>query len=159
MLEILTPLVKLHRVSRSVDPSVFVAKPGIWGELNPDGSLKNVVTDEPAKINKLVVNSASENVYESNDVEVGRVTTIEDFGVRCLVDGEGFTGTPNSTINVGDLLAVSNIEGFEGKLFSTDENPNTETGDYEVVARVEETDAVAGTIVYKTISPQYPVTL
>jgi len=155
MLEILTPLVKLHRVSRSVDPSVFVAKPGIWGELNPDGSLKNVVTDTPAKINKLVVNSASENVYESNDVEVGRVTTIEDFGVRALVDGEGFTGEPA----VGDLLAVSNITGFEGKLFSTTENPNTEVGDYEVVARVEETDAVAGTIVFKTISPQYPVTL
>lgn len=155
MLEILTPLVKLHRVSRSVDPSTFVAKPGIWGELQVDGSLKNVVTATPAKINKLVVNSASENVYESNDVEVGRVTTIEDFGVRCLVDGEGFTGDPA----VGDLLAVSNIAGYEGKLFSTDENPNTETGDYEVVARVEETDAVAGTIVYKTISPQYPVSL
>jgi len=155
MLEILTPLVKLHRVSRSVDTSAFVAKPGIWGELQPDGSLKNIVTDTPAKINKLVVNSASENIYESNDVEVGRVTTIEDFGVRCLVDGEGFTGDPA----VGDLLAVSTVATFEGKLFSTTENPNDEDNDFEVVARVEEVDAIAGTIVYKTISPQYPVTV
>jgi hypothetical protein len=149
MLEILTPIYKVHRVSRSVNPATFVAVPGIWAVLNSDGSLKNVVTSSPDKTNKLVINSASSNPYESNDVEVGRVSTVEDIGIRCLVDGAGFTGNPA----VGDLLAVSTPLGYEGKLFSTTENPWGESGDFQIVARVEEVDAVAGTIVFRTISP------
>jgi hypothetical protein len=150
MLEILTPLSKLHRVSRSVDSSTFIAVPGMWGELQHDGMLINIVTNVPAKINKLIINSSSNNAYESNDVEVGRVSTIEDIGVRCFVDNNGFTGDPA----VGELLAVSDKAGAEGLLFSIDEQPNGEFGDYEIVAVVEEKDSVAGTIVYRTLSPE-----
>jgi hypothetical protein len=149
MLEILTPLVKLHRVSRAVDPSTFVAAPGIWAALNSDGTLQNITTDTPPTLSKLVVNSASSNPYESNDVESGRVTTIEDIGVRVLVDTEGYTGTPT----VGGLLAVSDKAGYEGKLFLYTEHPHSEAGSYEIVARCEEVDAVNSTIVYRTMSP------
>jgi hypothetical protein len=154
MLEILTPIVKLHRVSRSVDPTTFEAAPGIWGVLMGDGSLVNVTTDTPSKLNKLVVNSASSNKYESNDVEVGRLTTIEDIGVRVLVDDAGFT--TGGGLAQGEALAVSVKAGYEGKLFGVDENPNSEgPGDFEIVARIEEVDAVSGTIVYKTVAPSY----
>ena len=154
MLEILTPLVKLHRVSRSVNPDTFVAVPGIWGVLGIDGSLTNVATGVVTKLNKLVVNSASNNKYESNDVEVGRVTTIEDIGVRVQVDSAGFTS--GGGLVQGEALAVSVKAGFEGLLFGVDENPNGEgPGDYEIVARVEEIDATNGTIVYKTVAPTY----
>ena len=160
MLEILTPLVKLHRVSRSVDPSTFTAVPGIWGVLLPDGSLRNVVDDEvPSVLNKLVVNSASNNKYESNDVEVGRVTTIEDVGTRVLVDGAGAVDIAG--MDQGDPLAVgTKVGGTAVMLFSVNKNPTGEaSGDYEVVAMVEEIDATSGTLVFRTVSPVlFPVT-
>lgn len=148
MLEILTPLIKLERVSRLFDKDNFVAVPGLWAEVTADGSLKNVVTDTPAAINKLVITSASDNIYESHDIEAGRITTLESIGARVMVDSEGYDGT----INQGDTLVVSTADGTEGKLVSTAET--SETGEYEVVARAEVVNASEGYIIYRTISPE-----
>ena len=146
-MEILTPMQKVERVSRSVEPSTFVAAPGIWASLQADGSLINTVTSTPSKINKLVIGSASNNMYESNDVEVGRIATLESFGARCKVDSTSFAGV----INQGDLLVVSCDSGTEGKLvaFAT----VTATGVYEHVARCEQIDTTY--LYFKTISPSF----
>ena len=92
MLEILTPMNKIERVSRKGAPATFVAAPGIWAELEAAGSIKNVVDGVPAAINKLVIGNASSNQYESHDVEVGRITTSESQGIRIKVDTAGYTG-------------------------------------------------------------------
>jgi hypothetical protein len=154
MLEILTILNKVDRVSRVVDPDSFVAAPGIWGAIQSDGSIANCDAASVKYIHKLAMSSASSSVYESHDIEVGRITTMESLGTRVKVDSEGYAGT----IAQGDLLFVSyNTTGTStiGKLRSTTEAGH-ETGDFEVVARAEE----VGTdyLVYKTISP-YKVTL
>lgn len=149
MLDILTPLIKLERVSRKVDPATFTAVPGVWVKVQADGSLVNVTEDTPSTMNKMVISSASSNIYESHDVEVGRITTLESHGYRATIDSDGYTGSPSQ----GDLLAVSDKSGAIGKLFSITETPNSEWGTYEVVARCEEVDAVNGTITIRTISP------
>lgn len=149
MLEILTPLIKIHRVPRTIDPATFTARPGMFANLKADGSLENVVTGTIPTNPKMVVNSASSNKYESNDVEVGRCTTIEDIGVRFTVDSDVITGNPT----VGNRVSVSCIAGFEGRLFDVVETPNAEAGTYPVVAVVEEKDSIAGTWTLKTVSP------
>lgn len=146
MLEILTPLNKVERVSRQIDPATFVAAPGVWAQVTADGSLINVLEGVNAKINKLVMGSASSNVYESHDVEVGRITTMESYGNRVKVDGAGYHGT----IVAGDMLVVSSAADSLGKLMSVSD---AAAGTYEVVARCEEINDVTGLLTYKTVSP------
>jgi len=145
MLEILTPLSKVHRVSRVIDPANFTAEPGVWAEVQSDGSLANITESSPTQLNKMVITSASDNIYESHDVEVGRISTVEDHGIRCKVDSVGFHGT----ISQGDDLYVSSEVGEAGKL--TNAAGITETGDHELVAKAE----VVGTdyIIFRTLSP------
>jgi hypothetical protein len=147
-LEILTPLDKLHRVSRKVDKDTFVIEPGQWGEVKADGSLENITTDTPGVITKLVMSNVSDNVYESHDIEVGRATTVEDIGYRFQVDSTGFVGTAA----FGEFYAVSDKAPNEGKLFDIAEKPTSEAGNYEVVARCEEVGT--GYRVFRTVSPE-----
>ena len=147
MLEILTPLNKLERVSRQIDPATFIAAPGIWGQVQSDGSLINVLNTVKAKINKLVIGSASGNVYESHDVEVGRITTLETIGARVKVDSVGYAGV----INQGDFLLVSSDTASLGKLITL--ATASSKGDYEYVARAEEVNSSAGYLIFRTISP------
>ena len=146
MLQILTPLNKVERVSRSIDPTTFVAAPGVWAQLQADESIINVVAGTNALVNKLVIGSSSSNIYESHDVDVGRVATMESFGVRCQVDSTGYYGS----MTLGDLLCVSSLAGQLGKLVSSREAAN---GIYEIVARCEKIDTVGGFLTFKTISP------
>jgi hypothetical protein len=147
MLEILTPLNKVERVSRQIDPATFVAAPGIWAQVQTDGSLLNVLNTVKALVNKLVIGSASSNVYESHDIEVGRITTMESHGVRCKVDSAGYAGS----ITHGDFLIVSSDTANLGKLVNL--AGATSTGVYEVVARAEEVNSTAGTLIFRTVSP------
>ena len=149
MLEILTVMSKLDRVSRVVDPSSFVAAPGIWAAVQSNGAVANCDASSLKYIHKMVIGSKSSNIYEGHDVEVGRIGTMESVGTRCKVDGEGYAGT----IVQGDLLMVSyHTTGTStiGKLRSTTESGH-ETGEREIVARAEEVGT--GYIVFKTISP------
>lgn len=147
MLEILTPLTKLERVSRQIDPATFVATPGIWGQVQSDGSLINVLNTVKAKVNKLVIGSASDNVYESHDVEVGRITTLESIGCRVKVTSTGYAGV----IAQGDFLIVSSDTASLGKLITV--ATAVSKGDYEVVARAEEVNSVSGYVIFRTVSP------
>jgi len=154
MLEILTHLAKVDRPVRVVDPSSFVAAPGIWGAVQANGSIANCDAAAVKTLHKMVIGSKSSNIYEGHDVEVGRIGTMESVGVRCKVDGEGYAGT----IVQGDLMYVSyHTTGTStiGKLRSTTEAGH-ETGSREIVARAEEIGT--GYVVYKTISP-YVATL
>jgi len=146
MLEILTLMEKIERVSRSIESS-FVAYPGLWAVLNNDGSIENITEGSNAKVNKLVIGSKSSSVYESHDTAVGRITTMESHGTRCKVNSGGFYGK----VNQGDRLVVSSFANSLGKLVSVEET--AETGDHEIVARCEEVDPNGDWIVFRTMSP------
>lgn len=147
MLEILTLLNKVERVSRVINPATFTSEPGLWAKVEDDGSIVNA-DGTPGEINKMVITSRTDNIYESHDTEVGRISTMESIGARCKVDAEGYAGT----INQGDLLMVSSDtgSGTEGKLVSVAET--AETGTFEQVARAEEVNDAEGYIVFRTIS-------
>lgn len=147
MMEILTPMNKIERVSRKIDAATFVAEPGIWAVCGSTGILTNVASGVNALVNKLVMTSASSSAYESHDVSVGRITTMESHGIRVKVDTEGFTAT---TAVAGDLLVVSSAAATLGKLIPSDE---AVAGTYEVVARIEEVGASSAYIIYRTLSP------
>jgi hypothetical protein len=150
MLNILTPLAKLTRVSRKIDPATFVAAPGIWAAVASDASIANQVNGVLSKVNKLVISSASSSVYESNDVEVGRIATLESPGARCTVDSAGFAGTPAA----GDDLAVAHYTLHLGKLVTMTSLATTYSGTtFTVVARTEQYDSTAGTLTFETVSP------
>jgi len=148
MFEILTPMDKVERVSRAINPATFIAAPGIWAYLDTDGSIKNITTASNNVINKLVIGSASASVYESHDVEVGRIATMESFGVRCKTD-TGFT-TAHGIPVVGDMLVVSSNVATLGKLIPL---RLSTPGTYEIVARVEEYSSTLGYIIFRTLSP------
>ena len=148
MLEILTPLNLVQRVSRQI-PATFVASPGIWAEVQANGSIDVLTANTPATITKLVIGSASSSIYESHDVAVGRITTMESHGIRIKMDSDGFTGSPTQ----GCQLAVSDKAVALGKLFDIAVTPNHELGDYEIVARCEQVNS-DGTIIIRTLSPR-----
>ena len=150
MLEILTIMSKLDRVSRVVDPSSFVGAPGIWGAVQANGSIANCDGTAVKTIHKLIIGSKSSNIYEGHDVEVGRIGTMESVGTRCKVDSEGYAGT----IAQGNLLYVSyQTTGSTsiGNLSAIAAPVGGERGTREIVARCEEVGT--GYIVFKTISP------
>jgi hypothetical protein len=144
MIEILTPLSKCIRVSRAIDPATFVAAPGSWAGVAADGSLVAVSTT-PAKVNKLVIGSSSNNKYESHDVEVGRITTLEGpVGLRFKITSDHYVGTPGQ----GTYLVPSSEALELGKLRLI---VGATTGTYENVARVEQ--AGTGFLICTLISP------
>ena len=147
MLEVLTPLRLAQRVTRKVAAASFVATPGIWAEVDANGGLVAITANTPATITKLILGNASSSQYESHDIQVGRITSMESHGIRVKVDTDGYTGSPAQ----GALLAASDKTGAIGKLFSMGETPNGESGDYEVVARCEEVGT--GFIIFRTVSP------
>ena len=148
MMELLTPMNKSERVSRKVDPDTFIAEPGIWGATQTDGSIDLITDNASTVVNKLVMTSNSSSPYESQDVEVGRITTMESIGMRVKVDSAGFALTPA----LGDFLMVSSTPAYKGKLVSIGDEVEV-TGNREVVARCEESNMTEGWIIYRTISP------
>jgi hypothetical protein len=150
MLDILSPLTKVTRVSRSIyDQTTFVAVPGVWGRLRPDGTIDLVRTHHDPTNPKLIINSASANKYESEDIKVGRIATLESPGIRCKVDAVGFTGV----IAQADDLVVCSDTGKEGKLIAL---PVVD-GAYVVVARAEQINVSEGWIIFETVSPRTEV--
>ena len=143
MLDIRTPLSKDIRVSRKIDVGNFVALPGVWVGIAADGKAFNVVTGTTPAVCKICISSASANMYESNDVKVGRITTLESTGVRFGVDADGFGGSSAAS---GAYLSVDNASGKEGKL------KVAATGE-TIVATVEGYDAASGILTFVTSSP------
>ena len=144
---ILTPMSKLDRVSRQIDPDTFTATPGIWAVLNTNGTLTNVVANTPNLVNKMVINQRTTSKYESHDTAVGRIATMESIGTRVMLSYSLYVGV----INQGDRLVVSTDSDTLGKLISAEET--YETGTYEIIARCEEAHITAGYIIIRTVSP------
>ena len=173
MLDIKTPLSKLHRVARKVDASSFSASPGLWAYLD-SGEAKNIsATSSQPKVLRLVLGNASSSQYESNDVESGRIATLEHV-FRASVDDTGFQevgGNGTSTITDGysegaelSVAYTTSTDGTNalscqttdlGKLrpISTSTNDNGQI----VVARVESYDSTNGILTFNTVTP-YPKT-
>ena len=152
MFNILTPLRLVERVSRKINSSTFVAVPGIWAEVTSTGALVNVSANQ-ALVNKLVIGDASSSIYESHDVSVGRITTMESHGIRVQTDSVGFLYSNLANVNIGDECYVA---VGTGKLASVNENPEAmvvSDGSFEIVARIEQVDATAGWVIYRTTSP------
>ena len=147
-LQILTPLSKVDRVSRAINPDTFRSIPGIWAVLNNDGTLSNVVEDTPSLVNKLVMNGRTGSIYESHDTSAGRIATMESIGIRCRVSDNLYSGD----IFLGDRLVVSTAGATLGQLVSAE--TTTETGIYEIVARCEEINKTLGYMVFRTLSPR-----
>jgi len=139
MLEIQTPLSKVERVSRALLNDTFVAAPGLWGKIDSDGKIANIAATNISLVVKLVIGNASSNVYESHDVEVGRITTMESHGVRVKVDTEGFGGVIGD-FTLGDLLIVSSKAGQMGKVVPS-VGETEAAGVFPLVAQVEEVGA------------------
>jgi len=146
LFEVLTQMATVHRVTRKVDPGNFILVPGRWADF-VNGVIQNVTTHTPAVITKLVVSNASTSLYESHDIKVNRVTTLEEFNVRCRANGITCVMTGLTT---GAPLVVSTEPGDEGKLAVVSQ---VSSGTYTVVARVVSINIEDGTMVFINVSP------
>lgn len=134
MLDVKTPLIKCVRVSRKIDIVNFIGQAGVWIKVNSDGSASNITTNSAPTVAKLCIGTHTDNAYESRDVDVGKITTMETIGARCDVDSIGFNGT---NFPSGSYLTIDVSAGNEGKLkiansgdtiFAVTEGYNSETG-------------------------------
>ena len=145
-LQILTLMHLVERVTRPIDQT-FYEHIGRWARVRSDGSLANIIPFTPSKVNKLVIGSKPYNKYEGHDASVGRITTMESYGIRCKVSATGYDGI----INQGDRLVVSVDPDSLGQLISAETNQID--GTYEVVARAEEINTTEGYLIFRTLTP------
>lgn len=143
MLDIRTPLSRVVRVTRKIDVGNFVAVPGTWVGIDNDGKAYNVVTPTVPAVCKLVIGYASNNMYESNDVKVGRITTLESIGCRFGVDADGFS----EVAAAGNYLSVDASSAPKaGKLKVADSGET-------IVAVAEGYDASTGILTFNICCP------
>ena len=151
MFEILTPLNKVERVTRKINPATFTGLPGFWAVLESDGSLSNNEVNSGGSVenpvNKLVIGDNSTDPYEAHTVQVGRISTAESIGIRIRMDNTYFTNNNPGNIVMGAIMCagyfinlVPLANTFAPRLF-------------EAVARVEEFNADKTIIVIRTIQP------
>jgi hypothetical protein len=112
--DILTPLYKIHRVSRKIaELEEFDINPGYWVDKNGVGDIINI-TDATTSLTSpaLCLSSATKGdafyydglaAYESHDTKLGRITVIEEPGVRASFGSDYFIGTLPS---VGDKISI-----------------------------------------------------
>ena len=88
--DVLTPLSKTHRVSRHIattdgtNPITLVTEPGLWVQNTAEGVTSKSVT-ALSGLSMIGLSSATDNPYESNDIEVGYISTLREPGVRVIV--------------------------------------------------------------------------
>jgi len=128
--EVLTPLTKIHRISRQISASNgFDMEPGRWVKL--DGSGRAIAFDTSVKpfktdvvelsISSAISSSNGLSEYEANDTKVGRITTIATPGTRILIGLGLLKGAPavGSKVTISETtvtdpnLDVSVAGGFE----------------------------------------------
>jgi hypothetical protein len=143
MLNILTLLNKTVRVTRQVNLSGFTIEPGMWVQVDNDGVVSNITTGTAPATAKLCITPVTGNTYESHDVKVGHITTMETIGCRYEVSNVGFTG---GYLSKGAYLTVDTTAGNKGKL-------RYALGGERVVAVVEKYDSGAGLLTCMIVSP------
>ena len=171
MLDVKTPLSKVHRATRKI-ASGFGAAPGLWAYVTTGNVLTNIAaTSTQPKVLKIVLGNASTNIYESNDIEVGSVSTLEGV-FRAAVDTNGYQKLASN--GTSDLSALY-TQGAELTVSYTTSNA-TGTSDVSaalladlgklrpcgtistgaiVVARVENIDTTNNVLTFETVTP-YP---
>jgi len=168
MFDVKTPLSKIHRATRRI-PSTFLAVPGIWAAVGTNGSLYNIPTTCTAggqpQVLKPVLGNASSSVYESNDIKVGSIATLET-PFRASVDGAGYAKVRSDGTAYGAALAqgadlsvafvVTNATGTSNLTYSLLADLGKlkpACTDEVVVARVESCDVVNGILTFETVTP------
>ena len=175
MLSVKTPLSKLHRATRRLDPSTFVAAPGLWAYVDSaDGKIKNIAstsTNQSQKtVLKIVLGNASTNQYESNDIEVGSIATLEGIfraqvdsnGFQVLIGGTGTQATTAVTYAEGDELTVAykvtsataNTSYAFAQAADIGKLRPVVTNGEIVVARVEAFDSTNNLLTFETVGPR-----
>ena len=167
MLNVLTPLSKVHRASRRVDKDTFIAAPGLWAYINSSGVLANIASTSTnqtqPQVLKIVLGNASSNQYESNDIEVGSISTVEGY-FRASADTNGYQklasdGTSSLTYAQGAALTPAYLVTGTGDSSVTyaaaadiGKLRPAATGDV-VVARVENIDSTNNVLTFETVTP------
>ena len=147
MFNVITKMELFDRPSRPIaDQDNFTSIAGAIADL-VDGAVTNVTTDTDPVNPVFVLTAVSGNVYEGHDVKGGRVTTLEDYGVRINVDTKIIEGAAPA----GTYLVPAVADGTEGKLIAA-------TTGKTAVAQVVVADAINGIYEIKTVSPFIPVT-
>ena len=168
-LEIKTPLSKVHRAVRHIS-TTFTAAPGLWAYVSTGNVLTNIsATSTQPKVLKMVLGNASSSDYESNDVEVGSISTVEGV-FRAAVGSNGYqmlgsdgTSSLSALYTQGAELTVAYTTATDG---TTETNAaatdlgklrpvGTESTGAIVVARVENIDTVNNILTFETVTP-YP---
>lgn len=171
MLDVKTPLSKIHRTTRRIATG-FAAVPGSWAYIASTGVLTNVVSTSTnqtqPKVLKCVMGNASTNTYESNDIAVGSIATLETV-FRAAVDSNGYataaaagTSLNNATYypqgqELTVAYLVTSTATGAGLQFSATADigklrPVVTNGEV-VVARVEGIDATNSVLTFETVTP------
>jgi hypothetical protein len=168
MLDVKTPLSKVFRASRRInDTSTFSAKPGQWGYVDTANNIcKVAATSAQKKVLKLIMGNCSTNTYESNDVKVGSISTLEGM-VRATVDSDGYAVSGGTAATValtyaqGDDLTVVYTAANAGFTNAFATIATTDFGKLSiatvgdmVVAQVENIDTTLGQLTFQTITPR-----
>ena len=174
MLDVFTPLSKLHRPARRVnDVSTFTANPGVWAYLASD-KLYNITSTSTnqaqPQVLKPILGYASTSQYESNDIQVGRIATLEGVfraqvdsnGYQVLVGGTGTEATTSLDYTVGGNLTVAykvtSATAVTSQNFAFAQAADigklrpAVTGDV-VVARLEAIDTTNSLLTFETVTP------
>jgi len=169
MLDVKTPLSKVHRATRRI-ATTFTAVPGVWAYVTTGNVLANIsATSTKPQVLKIVLGNASSSQYESNDVAVGSISTLEGV-FRAAVDTNGYQRfgsngatdisalyTQGAELTVAYTTAtdgtteVSAAAADLGKLRPV----GTESTGVIVVARVENIDTINNVLTFETVTP-YP---
>ena len=165
MLDVKTPLSKVQRTSRRLNQKTNFFVPGNWGYV-ANGLLNQFTAGVTAAqpVVKLVMGNNTSSVYESNDTEVGSISTVEGV-FRAAVDSNGYqvydvqqtpaaiSYTPGEDLTVAwattstwtTSLAYAAAADL-GKLHPAATND-------VVVARVESVDATNSILTFETVTP------
>jgi len=147
--DILTPLAKIHRISRKIsDMDEFNISPGYW--VDKDAFTGDIIEikDSTTSLNLpalcLSAYSSSDSffydglsAYTSHDTKLGRITVVEEPGIRCHFGLDYFIGIiPNVgqklTIVYGDTINLEN----NGKMKVLPSDPGT----YTIIGRCTSKD-------------------
>ena len=138
IVNILTPLDQMHRISRQVDDVAnFLSVSGQYVQLLENERVQNVEpVERGVPMVKMNISLFSDNIYESQDTRgQGRVTCMENIGIRIKMARNLYFGNPSSKKN-GEKLIVKTAGDNAGFLHFQDEE-SLESGDYPCVAVLE----------------------
>lgn len=164
MLDIKTPLSKVHRATRRIADG-FVAAPGLWAYVTTGNVLTNIAaTSTQPKVLKMVLGNASSSTYESNDIAVGSISTVEGV-FRAAVSTSGYQkfgsdGTSSITalytqgadLSVAYTTATDGTNAADSLTADLGKLKPAVTGEV-VVARVENIDNTNNIVTFEVVTP------